>query len=121
MYADIIVDISLESLDKTYQYRVPKTLEEKITIGTPVVIPFGNGNRTLRGYVIGLTEKPAIEEHRIKELLDIQTDEFDECVMTFELKDNLYDQSNRIYDEIGLSPTVTCTGADLMILVRRRS
>ena len=57
----------------------------------------------------------------LKELLDIQTDKFDECVMTFELKDNLYDQSNRIYDEIGLSPTVTCTGADLMILVRRRS
>ena len=72
MYADIIVDISQESLDKTYQYRVPKVLEEKIKIGTPVVIPFGNGNRTLRGYVIGLTEQPAIEESRIKELLAVQ-------------------------------------------------
>lgn len=72
MYADIIVDISQESLDKTYQYRVPKVLEEKITIGTPVVIPFGNGNRTLRGYVIGLTEQPAIEESRIKDLRAVQ-------------------------------------------------
>ena len=72
MYADIIVDISQESLDKTYQYRVPAVWEDKIKIGTPVVIPFGNGNRTLRGYVIGLTEQPAIEESRIKDLLTVQ-------------------------------------------------
>ena len=72
MYADIIVDISQESLDKTYQYRVPTIWGDKIKIGTPVIIPFGNGNRTLRGYVIGLTEQPAIEESRIKDLLAVQ-------------------------------------------------
>ena len=41
MFADIIVDISVEALDKTYQYIVPKRLESEIRIGTPVQVPFG--------------------------------------------------------------------------------
>ncbi len=70
-YADIIVDISHENLDKTYQYRIPDSLREKVKIGTPVVITFGNGNRRLQGYVVGLSDRPKIEENRIKEITDV--------------------------------------------------
>lgn len=70
-YADIIVDISHENLDKTYQYRIPDDLQESVTIGTPVVITFGNGNRRLQGYVVGLSDCPKIEESRIKEIVDV--------------------------------------------------
>ena len=44
MYADIIVDISHEKLDRSFQYRVPQELESQIHIGMVVSIPFGNGN-----------------------------------------------------------------------------
>ena len=33
MYADIIVDISQEQLDKTFQYRIPPELENEVQIG----------------------------------------------------------------------------------------
>ena len=32
MYADIIVDISQEQLDKTFQYRIPPELENEVQI-----------------------------------------------------------------------------------------
>ena len=68
LYADIIVDISHESLDKTYQYKIPEHLQDKVKVGLPVSITFGMGNRRLTGYVIGISDKPKIEEYRIKEI-----------------------------------------------------
>ena len=44
---------------------------------------------------------------RLKSLLNIETDEFDKSIMTFEEKDGVYDKANRIYDEKGLAPTLT--------------
>ena len=44
MYADIIVDISHENLDKIYQYRIPDELLSQVFIGVQVNIPFGMGN-----------------------------------------------------------------------------
>ena len=41
-YANIIVDISLEKLDKTFQYLVPEELNETLRPGMQVVIPFGS-------------------------------------------------------------------------------
>ncbi len=71
LYADIIVDISHESLDKTYQYKIPERLQDKVRVGLPVVLTFGNGNRRLTGYIVGLSEMPKIEEYRIKEIEDL--------------------------------------------------
>ena len=33
MYADIIVDISHEKLDRSFQYRVPLEMEDEIQVG----------------------------------------------------------------------------------------
>ena len=51
MYANIIVDISHEQLDKTFQYHVPDALLSQIDTGVMVNIPFGRGNRIITGYV----------------------------------------------------------------------
>ena len=59
MYADIIIDISHEQLDKTFQYAVPDDMDGSVDIGTSVRVPFGKGNRIITGYVIGLTDKPS--------------------------------------------------------------
>ena len=42
-FANIIVDISLEKLDRTFQYRVPEELQGILKEGMQVRIPFGNG------------------------------------------------------------------------------
>ena len=48
--------------------------------------------------------------HNLKELLNITTDKFDKALTEFEIKDNEYDMSNRVYHEKGISPTLTATG-----------
>jgi primosomal protein N' (replication factor Y) len=70
-YANIIVDISMEKLDKTFQYRIPEELEASLREGMQVVVPFGNGGRTLTGYVIELTDQCEYEPERMKEILRI--------------------------------------------------
>lgn len=67
-YADVIVDISVESLDKTYQYRIPKELEQQAVLGASVRIPFGKGNRIIQGYIVGLSDHPQFDLEKMKEL-----------------------------------------------------
>lgn len=45
----------------------------------------------------------------LKELLKIDTNKFDESIMTFEEKEGNYDKSKRIYDVEGNIPTLTTT------------
>ena len=66
MYANIIIDISHEKLDRTFQYRIPEKLLDQIHPGTPVEIPFGRSNRKIRGYVVEVTEEPEFAPERIK-------------------------------------------------------
>lgn len=70
-YADIIIDISHENLDKTYQYAVPKELEKQAVIGALAVVPFGRGNRKINGYIVGLSEEPKIDKELIKPLAEV--------------------------------------------------
>ena len=72
LFADVIIDISHENLDRTYQYRVPEELVSAAVIGAPVEIPFGAGNRSVKGYLIGLSQEPKIEINRIKPLKAIE-------------------------------------------------
>ena len=71
-YADVIVDITFDKLDKTYQYRIPEGKEgESIQIGSEVYIPFGKGNRRIRGFVTGLSKECKCPPERIKEIAGI--------------------------------------------------
>lgn len=71
-YADIIIDISHEAIDRTFQYRVPDRLKAHIRIGTQVSIPFGRGNHVRSGYVISFSDTPVFDEAKIKEIADIK-------------------------------------------------
>lgn len=70
-YADVIVDISGDKLDKTFQYRIPESLQGKIKIGSPVIVPFGKGGRTVSAYVVGLSDQPELDVGKIKEIESI--------------------------------------------------
>ncbi len=76
-YADIIVDISHEKLDKTFQYRVPQSLQDKLEPGMCVQIPFGNGNRLIKGYVLEVGEKCKFDPGRTKEIAGVDERDVD--------------------------------------------
>ena len=72
-YVDIIVDIISEKLDRSFQYLVPEHLEGKLHPGMQVQVPFGNGGRTIKGYVIRVTDQPSFDVSRMKEIREVET------------------------------------------------
>lgn len=73
-YANVIIDISHEKVDRPFQYRIPDSLKERLAVGMCVQIPFGTGNRKRKGYVIEITGKNEYPEEKIKEIDGIITD-----------------------------------------------
>lgn len=75
LYADVIVDISHEKLDKSFQYEIPEALIHEVTLGSRVDISFGKGEgRRLTGYVVGISDTPNWEPTRIKPILRVSKD-----------------------------------------------
>lgn len=77
-YADVIVDISSEKLDRVFQYRIPEQMEGMLEPGTVVEVPFGKGNRPVRGYVTGISRQAGYDPARMKEIGRVMTDAADE-------------------------------------------
>ena len=70
-FANIIVDISLEKLDRTFQYQIPEELQDILKEGMQVRVPFGNGGRILTGYVLELTDNCEWDEEKLKPILGL--------------------------------------------------
>ncbi len=70
-YADVIIDISHEKLDRTFSYRIPEDLAGKVRPGVPVDVPFGRGSSLRRGWVIGVSDTAGIDPDRIKDIAAI--------------------------------------------------
>ena len=68
IYADVIVDIAHEKVDRPFQYRIPESMRAIITEGMCVQVPFGAGNRILKGYVTTIKDTPDFDPERIKEI-----------------------------------------------------
>lgn len=75
LYANIIVDISHESVDRTFQYIVPPELIARARVGSAVLVPFGKGNRERRGYVLALTDVPEWAPEKMKEVASVLENE----------------------------------------------
>lgn len=74
LFADIIVDISHEKVDRTFQYIVPESMQSLLKVGAVVQIPFGRGNRLTKGYVVGISKTPECDISKMKEVREILTD-----------------------------------------------
>lgn len=70
-YANVIVDISHEKLDRLFQYRLPENLRQTAKVGDEVIVPFGMGDTKRKAYIMELTDESQWEESRIKEVVSI--------------------------------------------------
>ncbi len=52
----------------------------------------------------------------LKKCLNINTNEFDLFITEFIEQEGVFEKSNRVYDELGIAPTMTATSADERIL-----
>ena len=67
-YANVIVDISQSSLDRTFQYKIPEELQGILRPGMPVRVPFGQGRRKVKGFIIETTNQIEYDESKLKDV-----------------------------------------------------
>ena len=72
MFAKVIIEYATKELDKTFIYKIPTNLLNKIKVGMKVSVPFGS--KKIFGFVLGILNK-ADEEFEIKEIIDIVDEE----------------------------------------------
>ena len=70
-YANIIIDISHEKVDRPFQYRIPDSLLGSLEPGMCVQVPFGSGNRLRQGYVIEVTDRAQFPEEKMKQIAGV--------------------------------------------------
>ena len=69
MIAEIIINRSAKRLNRTFDYNIPKELEELIMIGSTVLVPFGKASTLEEGYVVGIKENTT---YKVKEIVKIK-------------------------------------------------
>jgi len=65
MYAEVLVEYGVKSLDKTFTYKIPDILKDKIKIGMKVIVPFGT--KKINGFVINVKEEKKCD-YELKEI-----------------------------------------------------
>lgn len=68
LFADIIIDISHEKLDRPFQYRVPERMRESLEVGACVMVPFGSANKLIKGYVMDIGETCKFDPAKTKDI-----------------------------------------------------
>lgn len=68
MYAEVLIEYSAKSIDKTFTYLIPTHLKDQIKIGMKVLVPFGSKN--INGFVTNI--KDTYEDtYSLKEISNI--------------------------------------------------
>lgn len=70
-YADVIIDISHEKVDRPFQYKIPQQLADAVYPGVRVHVPFGKGNQDKTGYVVDLSDETAYPEEKLKTITSV--------------------------------------------------
>ena len=69
MIAEIIIDSNVKTLNKAFDYNIPKEMESNISIGSRVLIPFGKSKRLEEGFVTNIKEST---EYEVKDIAKIE-------------------------------------------------
>ena len=68
MIAEVIINRTAKKLNRTFDYRIPKELEDLIIIGSKVLVPFGKGGKLENAFVVGIKDKSDYEVKDIAKL-----------------------------------------------------
>ena len=73
LYAEVIVDITSEALDRPFSYIIPEEMEKDIAVGVSLMVPFGA--REVRGFCIGISDRCEVDPGKMKPVSSVVTDE----------------------------------------------
>ena len=69
MIAEVIIDSRAKKLNRKFDYKIPEKLEDIITIGSRVLVPFANFKTLEQGYVIKIKQNTEFE---VKEIAGLE-------------------------------------------------
>lgn len=72
-FAGVIINRLALDIDRIFHYRIPDSLLDKISIGSHVNVPFGNGNKIIDGFVLELSDHTDFDG-KVKEILSLNED-----------------------------------------------
>ena len=70
-YAEILIDLISDAVDRPFDYRIPGHLRGRAVPGSAVRVPFGR--REYRGYILRLLPHPSVEE--VREIISLEGSE----------------------------------------------
>ena len=70
-YAEVIIDISYNKLDRPFTYKVPGRMQDVLQPGSLVMVPFGKGDTIRKGYVIALKDEFDYDPAKVKEIAEL--------------------------------------------------
>ena len=74
MFAQVILSISHNDIDRVFDYAVPEKFEGKAKRGMRVRVPFGKGGNITEGYIVGLKDTTDVPEDKIKNIVYMPDD-----------------------------------------------
>ncbi len=57
MYAEVLIEYKVKSLDRSFTYIIPDDLKSIIKVGMKVCVPFGQSNKLINGFVTKITSE----------------------------------------------------------------
>ncbi|MBQ0058512.1 MAG: primosomal protein N' [Lachnospiraceae bacterium] len=74
LYGEVIVDLAVSSLDRSFSYRIPDALRDQVSIGSAVKVPFGKSSRLVTGCLVNISEDNPYPEGQLKEIHSLAAD-----------------------------------------------
>lgn len=74
MIAEVIINRTAKKLNRTFDYNIPKELEDFIIIGSKVLVPFGKGAKLEEAFVVAIKDQSKFEVKNIAKIEDNLTD-----------------------------------------------
>lgn len=70
MVAEVIINSTAKKLNRTFDYNIPKELEDMVFIGSKVLVPFGRFKTLEEAHVVGIKQS---SEFEIKDIAKVET------------------------------------------------
>ncbi len=73
MIAEVIINSNVKNLNRTFDYNIPVEMEEKVNIGSRVLVKFGNIKKLEEGFVVNIKES---SEFEVKDISAVEEKDF---------------------------------------------
>ena len=73
MIAEVIINSNVKSLNRTFDYNIPIEMEDKINIGSRVLVKFGNIKKLEEGFVVNIKQAT---EFQVKDIIEVEEKEY---------------------------------------------